>query len=253
VGFGTKIGLAPLHFWLPDAHSEAPAPISALLSGALLNTALLPVLRVDKIMRAAGMGNLAQDLYLLMGVISVFIATVFILKTRNYKRLLAYSSIENMGLIMIAFGAGGVAIYAGFLHILGHSLIKAALFLTAGNILSLYHDKQHANISGLWSMNKSTAWLWMIALVMILGFPPSPLFVSKFFIISGLIARGHIAMVIALILMLAAIAWAMIRIGLNMCSGDKKEHRALPLWTYLSPSALLLIAAIVGVWLPNFK
>lgn len=253
VGFGTKIGLAPLHFWLPDAHSEAPAPISALLSGALLNTALLPVLRVDKIMRAAGMGNLAQDLYLLMGVISVFIATVFILKTRNYKRLLAYSSIENMGLIMIAFGAGGVAIYAGFLHILGHSLIKAALFLTAGNILSLYHDKQHANISGLWSMNKSTAWLWMIALVMILGFPPSPLFVSKFFIISGLIASGHIAMVIALILMLAAIAWSMIRIGLNMCSGDKKEHRVLPLWTYLSPSALLLIAAIVGVWLPNFK
>jgi hydrogenase-4 component F len=132
VGFGTKIGLAPLHFWLPDAHSEAPAPISALLSGALLNTAILPVLRVDKIMRAAGMGNLAQDLYLLMGVISVFIATVFILKTRNYKRLLAYSSIENMGLIMIAFGAGGVAIYAGFLHILGHSLIKRPSFSLLG-------------------------------------------------------------------------------------------------------------------------
>lgn len=253
VGFGTKIGLAPLHFWLPDAHSEAPAPISALLSGALLNTALLPVLRVDRIMHNAGLGSLAQDLYLIMGFLSVFVATVFILKTRNYKRLLAYSSIENMGLIMIAFGLGGAAIYAGYLHILGHSLVKAAFFLSAGNILSLYHDKRYANVSGLFERNKGTAWLWLIALIMILGFPPSPLFVSKFFIVSGLIGKGYILPVIALLLMLSAIAWSMIRISLKMCSGESKGQDKLPIWSYLSPAALLFIAAILGVWMPVFK
>lgn len=252
VGFGTKIGLAPLHFWLPDAHSEAPAPVSALLSGALLNTALLPVLRIDRIMRNAGMGNLAQDLYLVMGFLSVFVATVFILKTRNYKRLLAYSSIENMGLIMIAFGLGGVAIYAGYLHILGHSLVKAAFFLCAGNILSIYHDKHHANINSLFNRNRTTAWLWLLALIMILGFPPSPLFVSKFFIISAMISQGYILPMIALILMLAVISWSMLRISLGMCCGENQNKARLPLWTYLSPTALLLIAAILGIWLPAF-
>ncbi|MCK9185502.1 MAG: hypothetical protein M0Q16_09040, partial [Candidatus Cloacimonetes bacterium] len=145
IGFGTKMGLAPLHFWMPDAYSEAPAPILALLSGALLNIALIPILRVDKLMRQSGMGDLVQELYLLMGMLSVFVAAVFMLRTKDYNRLLAYSSIENMGLIMIAFGVGGMAYYAGFLHILGHSLIKAAFFLTAGNALVIYQDKNYQN------------------------------------------------------------------------------------------------------------
>lgn len=252
VGFGTKIGLAPLHFWMPDAYSEAPAPISALLSGALLNTALLPILRMNKVMQHAGLGSLAQDMFLVMGFLSVFLATVFILKTRNYKRLLAYSSIENTGLIMIAFGLGGAAVYAGYLHILGQSLIKAAFFLVSGNVLKLYQDKHHANISGLWERHKYSAWLWLIALIMILGFPPSPLFISKFLIVSGLLSKGYYLPFIALILMLAAIAWSMIKISLNMCAGESPKQQKLPLWTYLSPSFLLLIAAIIGIWLPVF-
>ncbi len=254
VGFGTKIGLAPLHFWLPDAHSEAPAPISALLSGALLNTALLPILRVDRIMNQAGLGSMARELYLVMGFLSVFIATVFILKTKNYKRLLAYSSIENMGLIMIAFGLGGAAIYAGYLHILGHSLIKASIFLSAGNIYSLYHDKEHGNISGMLQKNKVSGWLWLLGIMMILGFPPSPLFISKFLIVSGLMGRAYFLPLSAFFLMFAAISWSMIRISLKMCTGESKASKAhLSPWAYLSPSALLLLAAIIGIWLPAFK
>jgi hydrogenase-4 component F len=253
VGFGTKIGLAPLHFWLPDAHSEAPAPISALLSGALLNTALLPLLRVERIMQRAGLGFTSQKLYLMMGFISVFIATVFILKTKNYKRLLAYSSIENMGLVMIAFGLGRFGIYAAYLHILGHSLVKAAYFLVAGNVLALYHDKHFANVKGLFTRNRGTAWLWLLAGIMILGFPPSPLFTSKFLIITGLIGRGYILPVIALILMLASIAWSMIRISLGMCCNDGKAKQSLPLWAYISPTALLFIAAVLGIWMPVFE
>lgn len=252
VGFGTKIGLAPLHFWLPDAHSEAPAPVSALLSGALLNTALIPILRMDKLLRAAGLGSLAKDVYLLMGFLSVFIATVFILRTKNYKRLLAYSSIENMGLIMIAFGTGGIALYAGYMHILGHSLIKAAFFLTAGNIVTIYNEKNYENISGLLSVHKPSAWLWLLAFAMIIGMPPSPLFISEFLIITALIEKGYLIGVIALLVMLVTIAACFGKVSLQMCMGNKENKANLNTLRYLVPSMLLLGASIIGVWLPIF-
>jgi len=250
IGFGTKIGLAPLHFWLPDAHSEAPAPISALLSGALLNIALIPILRVDKLMQQSGMAALAKELYLLMGFISVFIAAVFVLKTKDYKRLLAYSSVENMGLIMIAFGAGGMAHYAAYLHILGHSLIKTAFFLTAGNALLIYQDKNHENIRGMLSTNKTSAWLWLLSSVMIIGLPPSPLFTSKFLIATALLSNGSYLLFGLLMLLLAIISWGIIRIGLSMCLGESERKKSLSMWVYLAPAGLLLIAAMIGIFLP---
>ncbi|MFA5667541.1 MAG: proton-conducting transporter membrane subunit [Candidatus Cloacimonadaceae bacterium] len=250
IGFGTKMGLAPLHFWLPDAHSEAPAPISALLSGALLNIALLPILRVDKLMRLRGMGDIVQDLYLLMGMLSVFIAAVFVLRTKDYKRLLAYSSIENMGLIMIAFGAGGMAYYAGFLHILGHSLIKAAFFLTAGNALVIYQDKNYQNTGGLLKINRGTAWLWLISSAMLIGMPPSPLFTSKFLIATALLQNGSYLYFGLLMLLLAVISWAIFNVGLKICLGDSERKKSLNTWLYLAPAGLLFFAALIGIFLP---
>lgn len=250
VGFGTKVGLAPLHFWLPDAHSEAPAPISALLSGALLNTALIPILRMDKLMKVAGLATTAQSVYLIFGFLSLFIATVFILKTKNYKRMLAYSSIENMGFVMLAFGAGGIAIFAGFLHILGHSLIKSAMFLTAGNILRIYKDKLISNVKGLLNTHKTTAWLWLTGTAMITGFPPSPLFMSKFLIITALLSKGYYIGVAAVLFMVATIVWSMSKTGLTMTMGDTKKDAAIGHLSYLVPAGLLLIAAIIGIWPP---
>ncbi|MDD3563951.1 MAG: proton-conducting transporter membrane subunit, partial [Candidatus Cloacimonetes bacterium] len=250
IGFGTKMGLAPLHFWLPDAHSEAPAPISALLSGALLNIALIPILRVDKLMRQSGMGDLVQELYLLMGILSVFIAAVFVLRTKDYKRLLAYSSIENMGLIMIAFGCGGVAYYAGLLHILGHSLIKAAFFLTAGNALEIYKDKNYENTSGLLQINRGTAWLWLISSAMIIGLPPSPLFTSKFLIATALLGNGYYLYFGLLMLLLAVISWAIFNVGLRICLGESERKKSLSVRLYLAPAGLLLFAALIGIFLP---
>lgn len=252
VGFGTKIGLAPLHFWLPDAHSEAPAPISALLSGALLNTALLPILRLNQLMVRAGFADLAQDVYLVMGFLSVFVATVFILKTRNYKRLLAYSSIENMGLVLLALGSGGVAVYAAYLHILGHSLIKAAFFLVAGNLVAIYHDKHHANVSGLLKVHPPSGWLWLLAFAMLIGMPPSPLFISEFLIATAMLANANYLGFAALMIMLACIAWSMGSIALKMCTGTSRASIRMPVWTYLAPSLLLAAAAVVGVYLPGF-
>jgi len=252
VGFGTKVGLAPLHFWLPDAHSEAPASISALLSGALLNTALIPILRMDKLMKAAGLVNTAQSVYLIFGFTSLFIAAVFILKTKNYKRILAYSSIENMGFVMLAFGAGGMAVFAGYLHILGHSLIKAALFLVAGNIVRIYDSKLVADVRGLLNTHKASAWLWLIGFAMITGFPPSPLFVSKFFIVTALLSKGLYPGVMVLLFISATIVWAMAKSGLYMTMGESAKEAKLGHMCYLVPAGLLLIAAIMGVWLPVF-
>jgi len=250
IGFGTKMGLAPLHFWLPDAHSEAPAPISALLSGALLNVALIPILRVDKLMRNSGMGDLAQELYFLMGFLSVFVATVFVLKTKDYKRVLAYSSVENMGLIMIALGLGGLAHQAAYLHMLGHSLVKAAFFLTAGNALIVFKDKNYEKLGGLLQINRASAWLWLISAAMIVGLPPSPLFTSKFLIVTSLLRDGAYIQFGLLMLMLTIVSWSIFNVALRICLGDSEKRQSLSAWLYLAPTGLLFIASVIGVFLP---
>ncbi len=247
IGFGTKIGLAPMHFWLPDAYTHAPSPISALLSGALMNAALLPLLRMEKIMQLARLGHIAQDMYLIMGFLSVFVAAVFMMKTTDFKRILAFSSIENKGLIMIAFGLGGSAIGAGYMHILGHSLIKAALFLVGGNIVSLYGTSDSCQIGGLLSKNRNTAWIWLIGIFLILGFPPSPIFISKFFIFAALLGKSYLIPFFALIILLAFIAYRMTSLSLTLCAGELKAKKKLNLLRYLSPALLLLIAAIIGI------
>ncbi len=253
IGFGTKMGLAPLHFWLPDAHSEAPAPISALLSGALLNVALIPILRVDRLMRNSGLGEVAKELYLLMGFLSVFIAAVFVLKTKDFKRILAYSSIENMGLIMIAFGIGSFAHQAAYLHILGHSLVKAAFFLTAGNALFIYEDKNYENLGSLLKINRGSAWLWLISSMMIIGLPPSPLFTSKFFIAMALLKEGAYLQFGLLMLLLTVVSWSIVNVGLKICLGDSERKQSLNALLYLSPTALLVLASVIGVFLPSLR
>lgn len=253
IGFGTKMGLAPLHFWLPDAHSEAPAPISALLSGALLNVALIPILRVDRLMRNSGLGEVAKELYLLMGFLSVFIAAVFVLKTKDFKRILAYSSIENMGLILIAFGIGSFAHQAAYLHILGHSLVKAAFFLTAGNALFIYEDKNYENLGSLLKINRGSAWLWLISSMMIIGLPPSPLFTSKFFIATALLKEGAYLQFGLLMLLLTVVSWSIVNVGLKICLGDSERKQSLNALLYLSPTALLVLASVIGVFLPSLR
>ena len=141
-GFGAKMGLAPAHFWLPDAHSEAPSPISALLSATLLNSAFLVIVRVFKIMELANCTNYARLMLLVMGFLSLFVTAVFVYHINNYKRMLAYSSIENMGILIIGIALGGIGAIASIVHLIGHSLIKASFFLTSGNVLKLYSSKK---------------------------------------------------------------------------------------------------------------
>lgn len=251
-GFGTKLGLAPLHFWLPDAHSEAVAPVSALLSGALLNTALVPLLRLSKMMNLCGEQRLVSSLFILMGMLSILIAAVFIPRIKNYKRMLAYSSIENMGIATLAFGLGGMAINAGFIHLLGHSLIKAAFFLTAGNIYKIYHDKDYSKVSALTTVHPPSGYLWIFAFAMLAALPPSPLFISEFILFVSLISSGRIYLAAILAIMLCLILFGMGKMVLKISFGKTKESMRLSPALYLPQTALLSMAVLTGLYLLPF-
>lgn len=185
VGFGTKVGFVPMHSWLPDAHSQAPSPISALLSGVLLNTALLGVLRFYQLGVKAGITNVRYFL-LLFGLITLVSAGFLMLRQREYKRLFAYSSMENMGLITAGLAAGGYGVMGAALHILFHALSKGVLFMLAGNLLLYFHTRRTDQINGLFFRARKTAFLLIFATASIVGLPPFATFISKFYILLGL-------------------------------------------------------------------
>jgi len=255
IGFGTKAGFAPLHFWLPDAHSEAPAQISALLSGALLNTALLPLIRMRDLMNSAGQGVLAGQLFMALGMLSIFIAAVFIIKITNYKRMLAYSSIENMGIVLVALALGPAANQAASIHVLGHSLVKATLFLTAGNLYTIFGTKDYTHCSSLLSRHPQSAWLWLMGFAFIIGLPPSPIFLSEFLIALGLIATGNYIVLGIWIILLSTIAYGLGRAFLIIAMGEEQPRQKLPVLSYLPAYALLLLAVcspLLLVWQGKF-
>ncbi len=256
IGFGTKMGLAPVHAWLPDAHSEAPSPVSALLSGALLNTALLAILRVHRIFSAVGINSFAEKIYLIMGFLSVFVSAVFILKTDNYKRMLAYSSIENMGIIMIGLGLGGrYAAFTAIFQMIGHSLVKGSLFLTAGNILYLYKTKNINEVKGLIISDKYTGWLWLFGSLAICGFPPFSIFISKLCLIKAMIDMKHFFLLSLFFLLLIIILFGMSSKVFRMAFGTSvtqiKPKFPMRIWSYAPQIALLLISIILGIFMPT--
>jgi len=220
------MGLAPVHAWLPDAHSEAPSPISALLSATLLNSAFLIILRFYKLMELTHLDNYARILLLSMGFLSLFITAVFVFNINNYKRMLAYSSIENMGIIAIGIAVGGIGVYAAMLHLLAHSLIKSSFFLTAGNILKLFKTKKINDISGILKQNNLTGWLWVSCFVGIAGIPPSPLFISEFLLLMAMFKKNQIPLAVVFVVLLTVIILGIGKSVIKMSFGEAKIHKA---------------------------
>ena len=190
VGFGTKMGVAPIHAWLPDAHAEAPSPVSALLSGALLNASFLGIVRVHEITVRASLGAFTDVLLILMSFLSLLVGAAFLLQTINYKRMLAYSSIENMGILLLGLAFGPAGLFAALLHAAAHSLSKASLFLTSGNILGRYGSKKIEDVRGLLAADPRTGWIWIISFLAVAGFPPFPAFLGKFLLLQAFFAAG---------------------------------------------------------------
>ncbi len=208
VGFGTKVGLAPLHAWLPDAHSQAPAPVSALMSGVLLSVAFYTILRVKVISDAALGPGFVRTLLLIMALATLAVATSLLLAQRDYKRMLAYSSMEHLGLVALGTAAGShLAIAAVLLHMLGHGLVKAVLFLGSGRILQLTGSRQIAEVRGLAARDPALAALVGLGVLALLGFPPFSLFASELGIATAGYATGlGVATTIALVLVLVITA-----------------------------------------------
>ena len=257
VGYGTKMGLAPFHTWLPDAHSEAPSVVSALLSGALLNCAFLGILRVYQICIATGLQSYCQEIFILFGLLSVFVAAVFILGQTDYKRMLAYSSVEHMGIITLGIGLGENAVTGAIVNMLGHALTKAGLFFTAGNILSSFKTKKISEIRGLivgrmhW-----TGVLWIIGFLLITGTPPSGIFIGKFIILKETLLQGHYWVTFIFLAALAIVFIGMARIFISMTQGKTEEDKSRDLEYRHScvrifiPGLFFVFVIGIGVYFP---
>jgi hydrogenase-4 component F len=211
VGYGTKMGLAPLHTWLPDAHSESPSLVSALLSGALLNCAFLGILRAHQVCVAAGVAPFSRGLLLVFGLLSMAVAAVFILGQADFKRMLAYSSVEHMGILALGVGLGGVGAFGTALHAVNHPLTKACLFLVAGNILAAYETKSVAGVRGLGRTLPLSGVLWVAGFLAITGSPPFGSFLSELTILKAALDQGRGAVAGGYLTLLAVIFIGMAR------------------------------------------
>jgi len=185
VGYGTKIGLVPMHSWLPDAHAEGPTPVSAVLSGLLLNVAMYSVLRFKVLTDGAVGTQVAGQLMMGFGLLSVVVAAFFLSRQKDVKRMFSYSSIEHMGLITFAFGMGGpIASFAGLLHMTVHSLVKSAIFFTVGHATQKAGTQVMSEIRGLIKVNPTVGWGLMLGAMAIVGMPPFGVFASEFLILT---------------------------------------------------------------------
>jgi hydrogenase-4 component F len=255
VGLGTKIGVAPIHAWLPDAHSEAPSPVSALLSGTLLNSAFLGLLRVQGIFIHAHQESFSNFIFLITGFLSLLVSAVFMLRLKNFKRMLAYSSIENMGILFIGVSLGKYGVFAVMLHALAHSLSKTSLFLTSGNILYLYKSKKIDNVTGLLKTDPATGWIWIISMLSIIGIPPFPIFLSKFILIKAFWLSGMSWLAVPFLLLMVIVAFGMGGAVFKMAFGDvHANYTASPkpaFYAYVPQVILLVILLVIGVNMPQ--
>lgn len=256
VGYGTKMGLAPLHTWLPDAHSEAPSIVSALLSGALLNCAFLGILRAFQVCQAAGQGDFSRELLVYFGLFSMAVAAVFILGQTDFKRMLAYSSVEHMGILALGVGLGGVATFGALLHAVNHSLTKGMLFMVAGNILAVYRTKSSNDVRGVLKVMPVSGALWVLGFLAITGSPPFGPFLSEFAVLKGALGDGRYGVAAAYLVLLAIIFIGMASAVLRMSQGappqimagvSKRETRM----AVYPPAFLAGVITLMGVYMPR--
>jgi len=250
LGYGTKVGLVPLHAWLPDAHAEGPTPISAVLSGLLLNVALYAVLRF-KMLMAANPGALAPGpLMAMLGLLSIVFAGFMLYRRGDIKRMFAYSSIEHMGIIVFAFGMGGaLANFAGLLHMAMHSLTKSAIFFAVGHIVQVKGTQKIADIRGLTVTHPLLGWTLVVGVLAIVGMPPAGVFMSEFLIISSTVGRSPLLAVVMVIGLLVAFGSLVLRMH-GMAFGTPSGGAAPVHASYLPMGAHLALVLAAGVYLP---
>ena len=250
LGYGTKVGLAPLHAWLPDAHAEGPTPISAVLSGLLLNVALYALLRFKMLLALHPAAIAPGPLMVTMGLISCVFAAFMLYRRRDIKRLFAYSSIEHMGIIVFAFGMGGpLANFAGLLHMTMHSLTKSAIFFAVGHIAQVKGTQKIADMGGLTVTNPVLGWGLVLGVVAIAGLPPLGIFMSEFLVVSSTFAREPWLVIILVFGILVALGGLFLRLntiafGVPVGPTAKAEASYVPMFAHLA------IVFMAGIYMP---
>ncbi len=250
LGYGTKVGLAPLHAWLPDAHAEGPTPISAVLSGLLLNVALYALLRFKMILAANAFALAPGPLMVLLGLISLVFASFMLYRRRDIKRMFAYSSIEHMGIITFAFGMGGpLGNFAGLLHMTMHSLTKSAIFFAVGHIAQVKGTQRISEIGGLTETNPTLGWGLVLGVVAIAGMPPLGIFTSEFLLVTSTFAREPWLAIVLVLGILVGFGALFLRLN-SVAFGAPRGPTAKTEASYVPMFAHLGLVLTAGVYLP---
>jgi hydrogenase-4 component F len=254
IGYGTKAGLAPMHLWLPDAHSQAPTPVSALLSGVLIKCALLGIIRFQTIAAAACGPAFPAGVLLIFGLISVVVATPFILTQHDIKRLLGYHSVEHVGIVALGLGFGGpIGTYGALLHVVNHGITKALAFFAAGTAIARYNTRDMRIIRGLLGVAPVGATLLMLAALSLAGVPPFSIFVSELMVLRAGIGQGHWVAIAIFLAMVVVIFAGLLHHAGAMAFGEPPAaaERGAEAWSPLAGMVLLAVFMIVlGLGIP---
>lgn len=256
IGYGTKMGLAPLHTWKPDAYNETPGIVGALLAGGVTSCAFLALLRIYAIMGAAGEAAFAREIMIGFGLLSMIWAFVFMIRQRGFKRMLAYSSVEHMGILVLGVGMGGVAARFALFHLAANALTKSVLFMASGNIDRCYDCTVVPEVSGAIRRCPVSAWLFLIAFLAITGMPPFAPFISEFNIAAAAFSQNQTWIGIAFLALLCLIFLAMSDTVVKMIFGrprpDRRRTKSRDRFGTTAPLILALgISLVLGLWLPR--
>jgi hydrogenase-4 component F len=250
LGYGTKVGLAPLHAWLPDAHAEGPTPISAVLSGLLLNVALYALLRFKMLLAVNAAALAPGPLMVTLGLISLVFAAFMLYRRRDIKRLFAYSSIEHMGIITFAFGMGGpLANFAGLLHMTMHSLTKSAIFFAVGHVSQVKGTQRIADMGGLTETHPVLGWGLVLGVVAIAGLPPLGIFMSEFLVVTSTFARAPWLAVLLVFAILIGLAGLFLRLN-TIAFGEPRGPAAEAKASFVPMFAHLALVFVAGIYMP---
>lgn len=253
IGYGTKMGLVPMHTWKPDAYNKAPLPIVSLLSGALLNVAFFAVLRFKLIIDNVVSGTFSQNLFIFFGILSIVVSALIIYTQSNYKRLLAYSSIEHAGIMMLGFGFGGIGVVGAILHMAYHAFAKSLLFLVSSNIALKYSSSKTKDVTGMLTIMPKTTILFIIGLLAIVGIPPFGTFFSEFYILlAGF--NNHLLITITAIFALIIVFVGFFKQGFGIIfgippAGIKAEKESK--WTLVPITFLAILLIALGLYFPS--
>jgi hydrogenase-4 component F len=255
VGYGTKIGLAPMHTWKPDVYGESPGIVGALLAGGVTTSSFVALIRVLQIMNAAGDGELARTLLLVFGLLSIGVAGAFMIRQRDFKRMLAYSSVEHMGIVAVGLGVGGLGTYGALLHLINNSFGKAVLFMSAGNIHRVYGTKLVADVGGALRRTPASGALFLTGYFAITGTPPFGLFISELVIVQAAFQTGQYWVGGAFLALLAVVFIGMGATVTRVVQGTPPANAPRerePVLTIAPALVCLAIILVLGVYIPQW-